>query len=121
MAKVRLIRGSLAMEMRIAPFGEDMPDAPILTGRYIPMTREERDEYIESQNGQKPARKLDLLAEQIGKRVLSWDVEGADPRKPEDVKAIPPVFLDRIETHLTGYSISPQARLDEGKSESPPS
>ncbi len=120
MAKVRLIRSGLAMEMRIAPFGDD-PDAPVLTGRYIPMTREDRDDYIEAQNGLKAARKLDLLAEQIGKRVLSWDVEGADPRKPDDVKAVPPVFLDRIETHLTGYTMSPQGRADEGKSESPTS
>lgn len=120
MAKVRLIRGNLVLEMRLTPYGEGK-DAPMLTGRYIPMTREERDEYIESLNGQKPGRKLDLLAEQIGKRVLSWDVDEADPRKPEDVKAIPPVFLDAIESHLTGYATSIQAGADEGKSESPPS
>lgn len=120
MAKVRLIRGNLVLEMRLAPYGEDK-NAPMLTGRYIPMTREERDEYIESLNGQKPARKLDLLAEQIGKRVMSWDVDGADPKKPDEVKAIPPVFLDAIESHLTGYAMSLRAGIDEGKSESPPS
>ena len=119
MAKVRLLRG-LVLPMRIAPFGAS-PDAPVLTGQYVPMTKEERDAYQDSVLGQNPAKRAELLAAEVGRRVLSWDVDGADPKKVEDVKALPPLFLDRIEVHLTGYAVSPEATADEKKSAAPPS
>lgn len=114
MAKVRLIRGGLILPMRIAPYGEG-PESPVLNGTYVPMTKEERDEYQESLQGGSPAKRVALLAAEIGKRVLAWDIDGADPKKSEDVRDVPPLFLDRIEVHLTGYAIS-QSVADEKKS-----
>jgi hypothetical protein len=118
--KVQLIKGEIRLAFTLAPFG-DGPQYPSLTGKYRPMTPEERTEFLDeiANCGKDSKRRVRLAAEMLARRVIAWDLEES-PSDSANIAALPPAFFDGLQNLVVGYSMSEQESQDEKKSNSLP-
>lgn len=118
--RLRLIHDGMWLDGRA-----EVPGGPALTFQYRPATSAEVAQYDADRNRQKVGPDQDAVrARFLAARILKWDLEAADGTTAavsvESVRAIPPGYVERIDSLVCGYTRTPAAEDDAKKSPSPP-